>query len=326
MQASPNEVRLVLVDPKQVELNHYEHVPHLLTPVVTSPRLAANVLANLIGEMESRYGIMSAGPRPQPRGAQPGPPQGRRSAAAAHPLRDRRARGPDDGRPGRSRGLDHPPRPEVARDRHPPGAGDPAPLDRHHHRHDQGQHPLADRFRGLLADRLAGDPRPGRRRVAARPGRHALPRRRQLEAAARPGRLHHRGGDRPDHRPLGQAGRTGVRGGAAGDPRGGGRGGPRGRLRPRQRRPPRRGDPARGPDRDRVGLDDPAAPAGRLHPRRAPDRHARAARRDLRLRGLQTASGPDHAGRSDAGPGARPAPTAARPRSSRSKPSRPRRS
>ncbi|HEV7483117.1 MAG TPA: DNA translocase FtsK [Solirubrobacterales bacterium] len=59
MQASPNEVRLVLVDPKQVELNHYENVPHLLTPVVTSPRLAANVLSNLIGEMETRYGIMS---------------------------------------------------------------------------------------------------------------------------------------------------------------------------------------------------------------------------------------------------------------------------
>jgi len=59
MQASPNDVRLVLVDPKQVELNHYEHVPHLLTPVVTSPRLAANVLSNLITEMESRYGIMS---------------------------------------------------------------------------------------------------------------------------------------------------------------------------------------------------------------------------------------------------------------------------
>jgi len=59
MQASPNDVRLVLVDPKQVELNHYENVPHLLTPVVTSPRLAANVLSNLITEMESRYGIMS---------------------------------------------------------------------------------------------------------------------------------------------------------------------------------------------------------------------------------------------------------------------------
>jgi len=59
MSCSPNEVRLVLVDPKQVELNHYENVPHLLTPVVTSPRLAANVLANLITEMETRYGVMS---------------------------------------------------------------------------------------------------------------------------------------------------------------------------------------------------------------------------------------------------------------------------
>jgi DNA segregation ATPase FtsK/SpoIIIE, S-DNA-T family len=59
MRSSPNEVRLVLVDPKQVELNLYEHIPHLLTPVVTSPRLAANVLQNLIGEMEQRYSLMS---------------------------------------------------------------------------------------------------------------------------------------------------------------------------------------------------------------------------------------------------------------------------
>ena len=50
---------MVLVDPKRVELNHYERLPHLLTPVVTNPRLAANVLANLIGEMESRYEVMS---------------------------------------------------------------------------------------------------------------------------------------------------------------------------------------------------------------------------------------------------------------------------
>ena len=58
LHASPNEARLVLVDPKRVELNHYERLPHLLTPVVTNPRMAANVLANLIGEMESRYGVM----------------------------------------------------------------------------------------------------------------------------------------------------------------------------------------------------------------------------------------------------------------------------
>lgn len=58
--STPNEVKLVLVDPKQVELNLYEQIPHLLTPVVTSPRMAANVLNNLIREMEQRYTLMSA--------------------------------------------------------------------------------------------------------------------------------------------------------------------------------------------------------------------------------------------------------------------------
>jgi S-DNA-T family DNA segregation ATPase FtsK/SpoIIIE len=59
LRATPNDVRMVLIDPKQVELNLYESIPHLLTPVVTSPRLAANVLQNLIKEMEERYTLMS---------------------------------------------------------------------------------------------------------------------------------------------------------------------------------------------------------------------------------------------------------------------------
>ena len=111
---SPNEVRSNFVDLKQVELNHYEQIPHLLTPVVTQPRLAANVL----GKPDRRDGGALPGDGraqgPQPRRVEPGPQAGRGAAAPARPVRDRRARGPDDGRPKRGRGLGHPPRAEVA--------------------------------------------------------------------------------------------------------------------------------------------------------------------------------------------------------------------
>ena len=55
LRATPDEVRLILIDPKRIELNYYESIPHLLTPVVSSPKEASVVLLNVVTEMERRY-------------------------------------------------------------------------------------------------------------------------------------------------------------------------------------------------------------------------------------------------------------------------------
>jgi S-DNA-T family DNA segregation ATPase FtsK/SpoIIIE len=60
LRSTPDDVRLILIDPKRIELNHYEQIPHLLTPVVSSPKEASTVLANVVSEMERRYERLSA--------------------------------------------------------------------------------------------------------------------------------------------------------------------------------------------------------------------------------------------------------------------------
>jgi DNA segregation ATPase FtsK/SpoIIIE, S-DNA-T family len=60
LRSTPDDVRLILIDPKRIELSYYERIPHLLTPVVSSPKEASSVLTNVVAEMERRYERLSA--------------------------------------------------------------------------------------------------------------------------------------------------------------------------------------------------------------------------------------------------------------------------
>ena len=115
-RATPDDVRLIMIDPKRLELGMCEEIPHLLTPVVVDPKKAANALRWAVREMEERYKTLAAeGVRNIEQYnrniklvLEETRQQGCRcaEAAALHRRRDRRARRPDDGREQRGRGID----------------------------------------------------------------------------------------------------------------------------------------------------------------------------------------------------------------------------
>ena len=215
LRATPHDVRVVLVDPKQVELNHYESIPHLLTPVITSPRMAANALQNLVKEMEQRYGTMSlARTRSLPelnrerekRGEPPLP----YILCVIDELADLMMVAPADvedaiirlAQKARAVGIHlvlatQSPRVDVITG------------------HDQGQRPVADRVRRLaqtdsrvILDQNGAESLLGRATCCSR-------RSARRQAPADPGRLHRRGAGRRADRGLAAPGRARVPRGAA---------------------------------------------------------------------------------------------------------------
>ena len=148
-KSTPDQVRLILVDPKRVELTNYDGVPHLYTPIISEPKLASNALRNAVREMEHRLKLLAQKGvrnidqynRLFEEGYTPSSVRGRhgRKAAALHRHHRRRIGRPDDGGRRQRRRVDHATGADGARHRHSPCAGHAAAFGRCDHRTDQGE-------------------------------------------------------------------------------------------------------------------------------------------------------------------------------------------
>ena len=298
LRATPHDVRMVLVDPKQVELNHYDSIPHLLTPVITSPRKAATALQNLVREMEQRYSYMSlARTRTLSdlnavrvrRGEAPLP----YVLCVIDELADLMMVAPADVEDSIIR---------IAQKARAVGI----------HMVLATQSPRVDVITGMIKANVpsriafAVSSQTDSRVILDQNGAETLlGAGDMLFSPVGSSRLQRIQGAFMDESEIAVLTDDWRR---QGEPEfheelleevedGGGGGGRGGRLRSRRGPAPGGRDPARGRDADRLDLDAATPVAARLYARRAADRHARAARRDLRLRGVEAAPGADHGGR-----------------------------
>ncbi len=301
----PEHCRLIMIDPKMLELSVYEGIPHLLAPVVTEPRKAVVALKWAVREMEERYRKMS---KLGVRGVEAFNDRVRKAKDKGDVLKrtvqtgfDRETGKPvyedetlelepmpyivvvvdegrrsDDGLGQGDRRRGAAPGADGARRRHPSDRRDPAPLGRRHHRHHQGELPDPHLVPGHQQDRQPHHPgRAGRRAIAGR-RRHAL------HDGGRPHPAH----PRPlRHRPRGRGRRAVLEEpGHAGISRRRHRRARRARRRSlradglgrrqfrERRRSLRQGARARRPRAPRHHQLHPAPPADRLQPRRLADR------------------------------------------------------
>ena len=298
LQATPHEVRMVLVDPKQVELTHYDSIPHLLTPVITSPKQAAIALQNLVREMEQRYAYMALARTRTlkdlnkvraSRDEAPLP----YVLCVIDELADLMMVAPADVEDSIIR---------IAQKARAVGI----------HLVLATQSPRVDVITGMIKANVpsriafAVSSQTDSRVILDQNGAESLlGMGDMLFAPVGSSRLQRIQGAFIDEAQIEELtdawrdqGEPELREdlleaveeeAVASD-------GAAGRVRPRRGPAAGRRDPARGRDADRLDLDAATAPAARLHARRAPDRHARAARRDLGLRGLQAAPGAGHRG------------------------------
>ena len=197
-KATPDELKLVLIDPKQLELGLYADIPHLFTPVVTDAKVAANVMRNAVREMERRLKLLAArGSRNidqynrtfekgQSLSLFDGTDAGDEHKPPSLP-RDhhRRARRPDDGRYQRRGRIHHASCANGARRGHSLDSRHAAPFRGRDHRPHQSQLPRAHQFPRRQQSGLAHDSRRQRLGIAARPRRHAVFARRLVALASR---------------------------------------------------------------------------------------------------------------------------------------------